>query len=170
MTSHGFTLIELVVILLIVGVVLGLVGIVYTRSPVDEVREEAERLAQQLQVLQGEAETQGRLYGIELTADAYRFLVLDDDNKLVPLERDELLRARRMSHKIEVAEVIIEGAAAKGDARIVFLPGGTAPNFDIVLRKKDARWYVKGTADGRIRATSTLEIDKITLDTRLHAA
>ena len=56
MTSHGFTLIELVVILLIVGVVLGLVGIVYTRSPVDEVREEAERLAQQLQVLQDEAE------------------------------------------------------------------------------------------------------------------
>jgi len=170
MSARGFTLIELVVILLIVGVILGLVGIAYTRSPVDEVREEAERLAQLLQVAQDEATTQGRLYGVELAADGYRFLVLDDTNTLVGLDHDELLRAQRLTHDVEIGQVLIEGTSATGKARIVFVPTGSAPNFDIVLRKQDARWYVKGTADGQIRAAPTIEPQTNASRARLHAA
>ena len=170
MLSRGFTLIELVVILLIIGVLLGLVGIVYTRSPVDEVRQEAEKLAQLLQVAQDEATTQGRLYGIELVADGYRFLVLDDTSQLIPLERDDLLRAQRFANAVEIGTVSIEGARAADKIRIVFVPTGIAPNFEIALRKKDARWFVLGTADGRIRAAPTLEPQSNAAIGRFHVA
>jgi len=170
MMSRGFTLIELVVILLIVGVILGLVGIAYTRSPTDEVRQEAEKLAQLLQVAQDEAATQGRLYGIELAVDGYRFLVLDDSSKLVPLERDDLLHPQQLANAVEVGAVSIEGARATDKARIIFVPAGVSPNFEIALRKHDARWFVLGTADGQIRAAPTVEPQSNASNLRIHAA
>ncbi len=121
-------------------------------------------------MVQDEATTQGRLYGVELAPAAYRFLVLDDTNTLVPLDRDELLRPQRLAHSVEVGQVLIEGTSATGDARILFLPTGIATNFDIVLRKDDARWYIKGTADGQIVATPTLEPGRIAQAARFHAA
>jgi general secretion pathway protein H len=168
--GSGFTFIELLIVLVVLGVMLGLVGIVYTRSPLDEVREQAEALTQRLQVAQGEAATQGRIYGVEFSVEGYHFLVLDDQGALVTLDRDELLRPQKLARDIEVAAVSIEGAVAGARARILFVPSGAATNFHILLRKQEAKWYVKGTADGQIQATPTLEPLAHFRNARLHAA
>lgn len=156
----GFTLIELVVVLLILTIILSLVGVRLTRDRADVLRQEAERLAALLQNAQQEAILESRPYGFALTDDGYQFLQLDDRYRLVPASGDALLRARRLPPGIRLAPVAAEtdrpaGADAGSDI-ILFEPSGAFPAFTFKLETDGIAWYVRGTGHGQILPTPSL--------------
>lgn len=155
-SARGFTLIEVVVVLLIITIILGVVGVNLTRGRSDVVRDEAQRLALVLQNAQQEAILEGRPLGFVFTADSYRFLRLDDKGHLVPIKADELLSPRRLPPAISLAPVESTNAqqkpasAAKPTDPIIFDPSGEFPAFTLVLSVGDISWYVRGQSDGQV--------------------
>lgn len=90
---RGFTLIEVMVVMVIMGIVLGLVSLNAIPSPRQNLEAEAQRLALLLQLARDEAIVRNRLVAFEADTQRYRFLVR---NEAVwePVTRDDLLRER----------------------------------------------------------------------------
>ncbi|WP_369038943.1 type II secretion system minor pseudopilin GspH [Stenotrophomonas maltophilia] len=90
---RGFTLIELMVVLVIIGICtagIGL-GLGSLLDPARQLRQEAEQLAQRLQVARDEARIDGRPLRWQADAEGYRFS-RREGSRWVDLHRDDLLR------------------------------------------------------------------------------
>ena len=93
---HGFTLIELMAVLVIIGICtagIGL-GLGSLLDPARQLRQESERLAQRLQVARDEARIDGRPIRWQASAEGYRFSRRDSEG-WVELRRDDLLRPQQ---------------------------------------------------------------------------
>jgi len=91
--TRGFTLIEVMVVMVIIGIVLGMVSLNAIPSPRQNLEAEAQRLALLLQLARDEAIVRNRLVAFEGDAQQYRFIVRNDA-VWEPLTKDDLLRER----------------------------------------------------------------------------
>ena len=107
--SAGFTLIEILVVIVIVGIVMSIALLSITLAGGDnQLREEAQRMVSLVEIAQDESLLQGREFGLEFMQGAYRFVELD------PLARqwseiigDDTLRLRELPEELEL-ELFIE--------------------------------------------------------------
>ena len=76
--SRGFTLVEVMVVMVIVGIILGMVTLNAIPSPRQNLQSEAQRLALLLQLARDEAIVRNRLVTFEANSERYRFLVRND--------------------------------------------------------------------------------------------
>ncbi len=93
---RGFTLLELMVVLVIIGICtagIGL-GLGSLLDPARQLQQEGERLAQRLQVARDEARIDGRPLRWQADATGYRFSRLEG-SRWVTVERDDLLRPQK---------------------------------------------------------------------------
>lgn len=160
--SAGFTLIELVVVLLILTIILSLVGVRLTRDRGDIVRDEAQKLAVLLANAREQAILESRPYGFVPTAEGYRFLELDDRYRLVPARGDALLRERVLPPLVRLAPVAAPDERGPREAQagadlILFDPTGDFAAFTLKLESDGIVWYVHGDADGQILPTPFLQ-------------
>jgi len=151
---RGFTLVELLVVVVIMVVIVALAGVQLMRSPGEAVRDESERLALLLQAARDEAILQGRVFAFGAGRDSYRFLRLEQDGKLKITGGDELLRPRQLAPGVAIESLQVEGATDEGPQRqgVVFQPSGDLPAFRISIAGGGSRWTVVGAPDGTIRA------------------
>lgn len=91
--ARGFTLLELLVVLVIAGMLLGLVAFNAMPSERQVMQNEAQRIALLLQLARDEAIVRNRPIAFEAGPDRYRFLIREG-NTWEPLEQDDLLRER----------------------------------------------------------------------------
>jgi general secretion pathway protein H len=151
--ARGFTLIELVVVVLIIGIIVALAGVQLMRSPGEAVRDESERLALLLQAAREEAIMQGRVFAFGAGRESYRFLRLEADGKLKITKDDEILRPRQLPRGVAIESLQIEGVVPENGSQpqgVVLLPSGDLPAFRIFLVGGGARWSVVGAPDGTI--------------------
>lgn len=73
---RGFTLLELMVVMVLIGILLGMVGLATGSNPARLARQEANALIQLLQTLREQAVLEGREYGLRLEPDSYQVLSL----------------------------------------------------------------------------------------------
>ena len=91
--ATGFTLLELLVVMVIAGVMLGVVSFNAMPSAHQALENEAKRIALLLQLARDEAIVRNGPVAFEADAEKYRFLQRTNNN-WTPLTNDDLLRER----------------------------------------------------------------------------
>ncbi len=115
---RGFTLLEMLVVLLIVGIVSGVATLALSRNPHTDLREQGQRLALLFESAGDEAQLRGRPLAWQANATGYGFIEADGSGGWHPL-RDTLLGAQRWT--VPVTGVSIRYAGSAYDAsRLVF--------------------------------------------------
>ena len=95
MKQQGFTLIELMVVLVIIGIASAAISLTIKPDPLHLLRKDAERLSQLLQIAQAEARADGRPITLRADAKGFRFNRRSDDGLGVDaFQGDAQLRAR----------------------------------------------------------------------------
>lgn len=107
--SHGFTLIEVLVVVVIVGILAAMLVLSLGAIGDDrELQREAQRLASLMELAGEEAELQGRDFGVEFIRQGYRFVEFDPIfERWGEILGDEVLRQRKLPVDMEL-ELLIE--------------------------------------------------------------
>jgi general secretion pathway protein H len=122
-TSRGFTLVELLVVMVIIGLTLGMATLNAIPSPRQDLEKEARRLALLLQLARDEAIVRNRLVAFEANGDRYRFMVRGDAG-WEPVTRDDLLRER--GFKNPPLQLVLEPAGT-GNPEMLRITFGREP-------------------------------------------
>lgn len=121
--SRGFTLVELLVVMVIIGLTLGMATLNAIPSPRQDLEKEARRLALLLQLARDEAIVRNRLVAFEANGDRYRFMVRGDAG-WEPVTRDDLLRER--GFKNPPLQLVLEPAGT-GNPEMLRITFGREP-------------------------------------------
>jgi general secretion pathway protein H len=143
--ARGFTLVELMVVMVIIGVTLGLVSLNAIPSPQQNLQNEAQRLALLLQLARDEAIVRNRLVAFEADNQRYRFIVRND-TRWDPVTQDDLLRERPFKNAPVVLLLEPPGAGAANPLRITFGREPVDKPFVLTLASGDSSVAIR--ADG----------------------
>ena len=118
-TIRGFTLIEMMIVLVIAGLIFGMIALKALPDQKQTLREEAQRIALLLQVARDEAIVRNRPVAFEASAKRYRFLVRDYQY-WQQIKKDELLRERAFDVQPLNLSITPQTRLKGGALRIVF--------------------------------------------------
>lgn len=153
---HGFTLLEMLVVLLLVGIVTTFAVLATGDGGRErQLVQEAERISALLVLAGEEAVLQSREYGIHFSATSYSFMVFEPSEKSRwrSLEQDALLRPRSMPAPISL-ELYIDDLPVPLDGRldvpqVLLTSGGERTAFELRLFSEQLMWRVVSGMDGR---------------------
>ena len=117
--ARGFTLLELLVVLVIAGVLLGMVALNAIPGERQALQTEAQRIALLLQLARDEAIVRNRPIAFEADTNSYRFLIRDN-NKWQPITQDDMLREREFRRTPMALSISPATVAETNPLRIVF--------------------------------------------------
>ena len=147
----GFTLIEIVVVLLIITITIAMIGINLQRGDNNRVQEEADRIVILLQAAREEAILQGLPFAVQFKQDGYRFLRVNSKGKLEAIEKDDVLSPRSLPDGVTLT-FTVDGAMADTEAGLILDPSGSFIPFVLTLRAGEAAWQAHGLANGKIQS------------------
>ncbi|MGZ3183238.1 MAG: GspH/FimT family pseudopilin [Telluria sp.] len=143
--ARGFTLVELMVVMVIIGITLGLVTVNAIPSPRQNLQAEAQRIALLLQLARDEAIVRNAPVAFEAERDRYRFLVRGEQRWSVVTDSD-LLRERPFKNAPVVLTLDPPGAGGGSPLRIVFGREPVDKPFTLTLADGDNMVAIR--ADG----------------------
>ncbi len=162
LADPGFTLLEVLVVLFIVGIMFSFAVLrVGDQGSEQAVRREAERL-RALLILAGErAVLEAREFSLSFSEEGYGFLVLEDDNWQL-IEDDELFRVRELPEgiifELTANELPVELATAVGEdegpvPHVLILSSGELTPFQLTFYAEQgtAAYLVEGEYLGEIK-------------------
>jgi general secretion pathway protein H len=142
----GFTLLEMLVVLVIAGLLVSLASLQLTRNPRTDLNEEAQRLALLFESAGDEAQVRARPIAWQPLDGGFRFDVRTDDGWR-PL-RDDLFRARRWEGGVTGVTIQFAGTD-KSVGRLVFGTEAIDTPMEVTLVSPAGRATVFGTGNGR---------------------
>lgn len=142
--SRGFTLLELLVVIVIAGIILGLATVNATPDAQRQLRDEAQALALRFQSAHEEARLRAGSVVWESSTARYRFLARAG-GQWQPL-RDDILREHVW--KMPLSGIAVT-PASPGGARIVFTREATAPPFSLTLQRDGKMARIVSDGSGR---------------------
>jgi general secretion pathway protein H len=149
--DRGFTLIEMLVVLMIMGLFLGLVSAITRPDDRAVLRLEAERLSQLLEFAATEAQLTGKAIAWIADASGYRFWRLGEDYVWSEIRDSELLRARTLPQGMAISAFRVENMQPQGPMRLEFAPQGASLAFTIGMSLGTERYAVAGSPTGDVR-------------------
>ncbi|KIO49049.1 general secretion pathway protein GspH [Nitrosospira sp. NpAV] len=149
--GRGFTLIEVLVALVIMGLFVGLVTVIVRPDERTLLRVEAERLAQLLDLAGTEARISGRPVAWTADGPGYRFWRYRENIGWVEIRGNELLRARTLPQGMAIAGLLIENMRARDAMRLEFNPQGATMVYAIKLALGGEYYTIAGSPVGEVR-------------------
>jgi general secretion pathway protein H len=149
--GRGFTLVEMLVVLMVMGVFLGLIAVKIGAADKDVLRNEAERLAQILDLATEEARISGRTIAWTADQSGYRFWRRGSDREWAEVRDNDLLRARTLSPGVMLSELRVEAMRPLDSMRMEFPPGGAMLAFSIDLALGAEHYSIAASPVGDIR-------------------
>ncbi|MGZ2747143.1 GspH/FimT family pseudopilin [Burkholderia stagnalis] len=144
--AAGFTLLEMLVVLMIVGLLVAVVTLAPSRNRRTDLAEEAQRLASLLESAGDEAQVRSTPIAWQPVGGGYRFVQRTESGAWSPM-KDDLFRARRWGTAVTGVTVRYTG----GDepiARVVLGDESIDVPVTITLTSGDVRLLVVGTGIG----------------------
>ncbi len=164
MTSppRGFTLLEVMIVMLLVGIMTGFALLSVGGGPRERLKEEGQRLAALVELHQQEAILRGEVRGIRFTRAGYAILSLNDQGEWRPPAAATTLLQRELPEDIVLGLWVddrpVELAAAGRLPQVLLLASGEATEFVAVFGFADDRepnaplYRVASDALGRLAA------------------
>lgn len=102
--NRGFTLIEILVVVIIISISIGVVLVNFTSGTDDELAEdEITRLQQLLRFAHQQSVIRAEEYGVRFYTGSYRFMYFNEDSQIwTDISNDKLLRSRTLSKPLEL--------------------------------------------------------------------
>ncbi|WP_323119278.1 GspH/FimT family pseudopilin [Burkholderia alba] len=144
--GRGFTLLEMLVVLVIAGLLVSLASLSMRRNPRTDLREEAQRLALLFETAGDEAQVRARPIAWQPTERGFSFDVRTADGWR-PL-RDDLLRPRGWDGGVTGAAIDYPGSDTQ-PARIVFGTESIDTPVRVTLYSAVGSAVIVGTGNGR---------------------
>lgn len=146
--SRGYTLLEILTVLVIIGIVIALARVQYAPSSKQTLMDEARRLALVLEFARDAAMTQGCTVAWIARSDAHR-LECRRGQTDAPA-RDGLYASRAWSGAVALERLSIAGVPVPRDAPLLFTPAGINAPFELVLAMDGERVHLAGDFLGRV--------------------
>ena len=162
--ERGFTLIEMLVVVLIMGLLLGLASAIVGPDERTRLHLEAERLARLLDIAAAESRITGKAIGWTSDGTGYRFWRVRFDTGWTEILDSDELRARPLPPSMTISSLRIENLRPQaGNMRLEFTPRSAAlPFFAIEMSLGAAHSLISGSAFRGIRADPPLESNDAT--------
>jgi general secretion pathway protein H len=149
-SGAGFTLIEVMVVLVIMGLFVGLVSTIVRPDDRALLRLETERLAQLLDLAATESRLTGKRIAWTAEPSGYRFWRFSDDTEWSEINDVDSLRPRMLPAGMKIAGLRVENALSAQKMRLEFTPFGATLSFAIALTYGVATLSVEGSPIGEI--------------------
>jgi general secretion pathway protein H len=153
-SGRGFTLIEMLVVVLIMGLLVGLVSVVTRPDARGLLRIEAERLAQLIDLAESEASLTGRPIGWTASESAYRFWSATDGAGWSEIRNNDVLRERTLPAGMTISGLRVENMRSQDVMRLEFTPYAPPVFFAIELSLGADHYVVRSAAGGSVRAVA----------------
>ena len=144
--QRGFTLLEMLVVLVIAGMLVSLASLAMTRNPRTDLNEEAQRLALLFESAGDEAQVRARPIAWQPVDDGFRFDMHTDDGWR-PL-RDDLLGPRRWEGGVTGVAISYPGSDVH-PSRVVFGTESIDAPVQVTLFSSAGQATIVGTGNGR---------------------
>ncbi|AZQ49567.1 GspH/FimT family pseudopilin [Burkholderia cenocepacia] len=144
--ARGFTLLEMLVVLVIAGLLVSLASLSLTRNPRTDLREEAQRIALLFETAGDEAQVRARPIAWQPTAHGFQFDVSSPDGWRTL--RDDLLRPRDWDGGVTGADIDYPGSDTRAN-RVVFGTESIDTPVRVTLHSAAGSATIVGTGNGR---------------------
>lgn len=148
----GYTLVEMMVVLLIMGLLIGAISSIARPSPAGMLNMEAERLAQLLNLAAAESRISGKSFRWSADSTGYRFSRWQNDSGWADITDNDLLRPRVLPPGMAITGLIVENMRPQGTMQIDFTPYGLSLAYSIELTLGDERQAVSASPVGDAHA------------------
>ena len=147
----GFTLLEIMVVLVIIGISLGLVTPHLIKNDDDVLKEESMRLIALMEYAADAASSRGVWLAWSPTTTGYRFLQHDDTKNIwQPLISDDVLRERQLAENMQLNASTQQQTSIAINALIPLSPSGIHAPFQIILTLGAKKSVIQGNLLGKV--------------------
>ncbi|MDK2125848.1 type II secretion system minor pseudopilin GspH [Parachitinimonas caeni] len=146
----GFTLIEVMVVLVIITVVIALAAVKFGEPAEARLRREAERLSLLFESARDEAIASGAQLAWEPQKLGYRFVKRDEQAQWVAISDNDSLRQRDLADGQHFGELRVNRQPLAPGGRLLFSPSGVNDPFTVVLLDEERRVQLDADAMGRL--------------------
>jgi type II secretion system protein H len=154
--THGFTLIEIIVVCAVVAIALGMVMIRLDFSDTRRLRLAAEMLSGRLEAARDEAVIRGQLVAFSSDGQGFQFWIADHERGIwLGLSDADAVAAGHLADGISLGVMRVNGAQRPLGERLVFSSNGLAEAFTLTLTAGSQSLDIAGDALGRIEIRNT---------------
>ncbi len=157
--NHGFTLIEMLVVVVIIGILASTVVLGFVGSDREQnLRTEAERLAALIEMARSEAVQRNEEWGVSINATGYQFLVFNPNDRRWVEQKNIPFHPRKtadMTLSVQVDQLTMPGDKATESApNIIMFSSGEQTPFEIEITPqwKSDPWRVNSDGLSRTNA------------------
>lgn len=147
---RGFTLIEMLVVMLIMGLFVGLISAIAKPDDRSRVQLEAERLAQLLNLVAAESRLTGKPMRWTSDGPGYRFW-RQQEQGWVEVNDSALFRPRTLPDGMSIADFRVEALSRPDAMRLEFLPYGLPMTYSLEIALGTHRTAIAATPYGEAR-------------------